>query len=97
MVYMLPGTANALANIYNASRDETPLLVLASQQLSTVRSERGAFCEGDLVPLVRPFTRLAKELTKGTPVRSWLEKALRAASGTPGGPGSTMTSSVKDR
>ena len=86
MVYMLPGTANALANIYNASRDETPLLVLASQQLSTVRSERGAFCEGDLVPLVRPFTRLAKELTKGTPVRSWLEKALRAASGTPGGP-----------
>lgn len=86
MVYMLPGTANALANIYNAARDETPLIVLASQQLSTVRTRLGAFCEGDTVPLVQPFTRLAHELTKGTPVRSWLEKALRAAKGTPGGP-----------
>lgn len=86
MVYMLPGTANGLANIYNASRDETPLIVLASQQLSTARTELGAYCEGDTVPLVRPFTRLAQELTKGAAVRSWLEKAKRVASGPPGGP-----------
>lgn len=86
MLYMLPGTANGLANIYNAYRDETPLMLLASQQLSTVRTDIGAFCEGNTVPLVRPYTRLAHELTKGTPVRSWLEKARRVASGTPGGP-----------
>lgn len=86
MVYMLPGTANALANIYNACRDETPLIVVASQQLSTVRTKMGAFCEGDVTPLVQPYTRLSHELTKGTPVRSWMEKALRASTGTPGGP-----------
>src|SRR5438128_322846 len=30
MLYMLPGTANGLGNLYNASRDESPLLVVAS-------------------------------------------------------------------
>jgi len=86
MLYMLPGTANGLANIYNASRDDTPLILIASQQLSTARTELGAFCEGDTVPLVRPFTRLAHELNKGASLRSWLEHAKRVAEGTPGGP-----------
>jgi thiamine pyrophosphate-dependent acetolactate synthase large subunit-like protein len=86
MLYMLPGTANGLGNLYNAWRDETPLIVLASQQDSTMRSREGTVCEGDLIPLVRPFTRLAHELTRDTPVRSWLEAAQRAANGPPSGP-----------
>jgi thiamine pyrophosphate-dependent acetolactate synthase large subunit-like protein len=86
LLYMLPGTANALANLYNASRDESPVLAIASQQLSTARSEFGASCEGNTVPLVKPFCRFSQELTKGTPVRSMLEKALRASTGQPGGP-----------
>lgn len=86
LIYMLPGTANALANIYNASRDDSPLIVVASQQVSTARTELGAFCEGDTVPLTKPFTRLSHELGKGASVRSWLEKAKRASEGPPGGP-----------
>lgn len=86
MIYMLAGTANALGNIYNAARDDSPLILLASQQLSTARTELGAYCEGDTVPLVRPFVRLAHELTKGVSARSWLEHAKRVAEGTPGGP-----------
>jgi thiamine pyrophosphate-dependent acetolactate synthase large subunit-like protein len=86
MLYMLPGTANGLANLYNAARDDSPLILLASQQLSTARTELGAYCEGDTVPLVRPFVRLAHELTKGASARSWLEHAKRVAEGTPGGP-----------
>ena len=85
-LYMLPGTANGLANIYNASRDDSPLLLIASQQLSTARTELGGFCEGDTVPLVKPFVRLAHELGKGASVRSWLEKARRASQGPTGGP-----------
>jgi len=86
MLYMLPGTANGLANLYNAARDDSPLILLASQQLSTARTELGAYCEGDTVPLVKPFVRLAHELTKGSSARSWLEHAKRVAEGTPGGP-----------
>ena len=85
-VYMLPGTANALANLYDAARDDSPVIVVASQQTSTARTELGAYCEGDTVPLVKPFTRLAHELTKGSSARSWLERAKRVAEGTPGGP-----------
>src|SRR5436309_7440939 len=29
LIYMLPGTGNSVSNIYNAWRDETPLLVVA--------------------------------------------------------------------
>lgn len=85
-VYMLPGTANALANLYDAARDDSPVMVIASQQLSTARTELGAYCEGDIVPLVKPFVRLAHELTKGSSARSWLEHAKRVAEGTRGGP-----------
>ncbi|CAN5356109.1 biosynthetic-type acetolactate synthase large subunit [soil metagenome] len=86
MLYMLPGTANGLANIYNAGRDDSPLILLGSQQLSTARTNLGAYCEGDTVPLVKPFVRLAHELTKGASPRSWLNHAKRVAEGTPGGP-----------
>lgn len=86
MLYMLPGTANGLANIYNAGRDDSPLILLGSQQLSTARTNLGAYCEGDTVPLVKPFVRLAHELTKGASARSWLDHAKRVAEGTPGGP-----------
>lgn len=86
LIYMVPGTANGLANLYNAWRDETPLLVLASQQASDLRVRQGVIGEADLVPLVEPFTRFSRELTRGMPVRRWLERARRAASGPPSGP-----------
>jgi len=87
MIYMYPGAANALANLYNAFMDDSPLLVIGSQQLSTMRTGiGGGACEGEVIPIVQPVTRLAKELTKGTPVRHWLEKAKRASEGPTGGP-----------
>lgn len=85
-VYMVPGTANALANLYNAWRDETPLLVLASQQAAWTRTREGTIGEGDLVPLVAPFCRHARELAPGMAVYRELDSAMRAATGYPGGP-----------
>lgn len=85
-VYMVPGTTNALANIYNAWRDETPLLILASQQAAWTRTREGTIGEADLVPLVAPFCRHARELAPGMAVYRELERAMRSASGFPGGP-----------
>ena len=85
-IYMVPGTANALANLYNAWRDESPILVLASQQAAWARTREGTIGEGDLVPLVAPFCRHARELAPGMPVYHHLAAADRAARGAPAGP-----------
>ena len=85
-IYMVPGTANALANIYSAWRDETPMIVFASQQMSTARTSEGTIGEFDTVPIVRPFVRYARELTPGMPVHHYLETAMRSATGYPTGP-----------
>lgn len=87
-IYMLPGTANALANLYNAWWSESPILVMASQLDSTERTagSSGMICEGDTAQLVAPYTRLSKELTRDMPVRPWLERARRAATTMPTGP-----------
>ena len=76
MLYMLPGMANGLANIHNAWRDETPLIILSSQQGSAYRTPGNTIGEADLVNLVRPFTRLAHELTPGMPMRRWRSAAV---------------------
>jgi len=86
LTYMLPGTANLMANLYNAWRDESPVLVLATQQISTIRSGEASIGEGDLVGLTKPFTRLSHEVTAGMPVHSWLSKARSRAGGPPSGP-----------
>jgi thiamine pyrophosphate-dependent acetolactate synthase large subunit-like protein len=85
-LYMLPGTAIGLSNLYNAWRDESPLIVLASQQATRWRNGQGSIGEADLVELARPFTRFAREIPAGGLVRSWLEAAQRAATGPPSGP-----------
>ena len=86
LTYMLPGTANLMANLYNAWRDESPVIVLATQQISTIRSGEATIGEGDLVGLTKPFTRLSHEVTAGMPVYSWLSKARSRAGGPPSGP-----------
>lgn len=86
LLYMVPGTANGLANLYNAWRDETSLIVLSSQQASHLRTKEGTVGEGDLVSMVEPFVRFSREISRGMPVRRWLDRARRAASGSPRGP-----------
>lgn len=86
MLYLLHGVANGLANLYNAWRDESPVTVLASQQASHLRTPGWTIGEGDVVSLVRPYTRIAHELSAGAPVRHWLESARRASTGPQPGP-----------
>ena len=86
LIYMLPGTANAVGNLYNAWRDESPLLVLASQQATRFRTGDATIGEANLVDLVGCYTRFASEVNAGAPIRARLEAARRAAQGPPSGP-----------
>lgn len=79
MLYMLHGVANGMANLYNAWRDESPLTIIASQQASSLRTPGWTIGEGDVVGMVRPYTRLAHELSIGMSVRGWMEAARRAS------------------
>lgn len=86
LLYMLPGVANGLANIYNAWRDESPVLIISSQQASNYRSGSATIGEGDLVNLITPYSRLAHELSPGMDFRFWLERARNIAMGPLPGP-----------
>lgn len=87
MLYMMPGVANALGNLYNAWKDETPMLVLSSQQSTRLRSPMDwTVCEGDLVGMTRPYTRLSHELAPDMPLRPWLDHARQVSLGPLPGP-----------
>src|SRR5436305_1516385 len=86
LIYMLPGTGNSVSNIYNAWRDETPLLVIASQQRSDLRIGTSSTGEADLLPLVKQFTTFAAEIPAGSSLAWWLEAATQRAYGPPSGP-----------
>lgn len=86
MLYMVHGVANGLANLYNAWRDESPVTIIASQQASHLRTPGWTIGEGDVVNLVRPYTRLAHELSTGMSARQWMESARRASTGPQPGP-----------
>ena len=86
MLYMVHGVAIGLANLYNAWRDESPVTIIASQQASHLRTPGWTIGEGDVVNLVRPYTRLAHELSIGASVRQWMESARRASTGPQPGP-----------
>ena len=81
LLYMLPGVANGLANIYNAWRDESPIMILSSQQASHYRTGTATIGEDNLVNLMQPYTRMAHELVPGMDMRFWLERARSLASG----------------
>jgi thiamine pyrophosphate-dependent acetolactate synthase large subunit-like protein len=83
LLYMLPGVAVGLGNLYNASRDETPLLILVSQHARQARWGQAAVGEADTATLLAPFARFSRELSS----RSLLAAAHRAAIGPPGGLG----------
>lgn len=87
MLYMMPGVANGLANLYNAWKDETPMLLLASQQGARLRSPaEWTICEGDTVGMTRPYTRLSHEVAVEMPLRPWLDRARQVSMGPLPGP-----------
>jgi thiamine pyrophosphate-dependent acetolactate synthase large subunit-like protein len=89
LLYMLPGIATGLSNIYNGFRDETPLLMIVSQLTSRARTGLGAVGEADIEHLTAPFTRHSHEVRHRNQLWSALTAAARFADGPPGGPSVT--------
>jgi thiamine pyrophosphate-dependent acetolactate synthase large subunit-like protein len=85
-LYMLPGIATGLSNLYNASRDESPLLAIASQVGTRSRWMSAAVGEADTAALASPFTVFSREVTHRDQLDETLTAAFRFACGPPGGP-----------
>jgi thiamine pyrophosphate-dependent acetolactate synthase large subunit-like protein len=86
LLYMLPGTANGLGNLYNAYRDESQLLVIVSQQVSRARTKEGSVGEADTAALVQPFMRFAWEVRSRDQLLETLHRATMHMTGPPAGP-----------
>ena len=86
LLYMLPGAATGLSNLYNASRDESPLVVVVSQLSSRSRSGRAHVGEADVAEMVRPFVRSAREVSHPGQLVGSVDAAARRAAGPPSGP-----------
>lgn len=80
------GTMNGAAQIYNAYRDGSPVVVTAGHKDRTVLSE-GGFCAHPHLPeLVRPFTKWAHQSLSAERLGGDLWRALHLAMTPPTGP-----------
>jgi benzoylformate decarboxylase len=79
------GLGNAMGMLYNAFREGTPLLVTAGQQ-----DRRLKFSEpilwGDMVSVVRPWTKWAVEVDRVEDIPSAVRRAVQLALAPPRGP-----------
>jgi acetolactate synthase I/II/III large subunit len=94
MVHVTVGTANALNNLMNASRDNVPILLAAGRtpltEIGHHASRNGAIHWGqesfDQGGMVREYVKWDYELRTGQPVASVVDRALDIAMSEPRGP-----------
>jgi benzoylformate decarboxylase len=79
------GLGNAMGMIYNAYREGTPLLVTAGQQDSRL-SFQEPILWGNMVDVVRPWTKYAVEVRRVEDLVSATRRAIQAALVPPRGP-----------
>ncbi|MCA9171035.1 MAG: thiamine pyrophosphate-binding protein [Planctomycetales bacterium] len=79
------GVGNAMGQLYNAFRENTPLLVTAGQQDRRLMFEEPILW-GDLIGVVRPWTKMAVEVQRIADLPRALQRAVQAALTPPTGP-----------
>ena len=79
------GLGNAMGMLYNAFRSGTPLLVTAGQQDTRMMFEEPILW-GDMVSVVRPWTKYAAEVNRIEDLPSAVRRAAQAALMPPTGP-----------
>ncbi|HID77956.1 MAG TPA: thiamine pyrophosphate-binding protein, partial [Planctomycetaceae bacterium] len=79
------GLGNAMGMIYNAYRANTPLVVTAGQQDRRLRFEEPILW-GDMVRVVRPWTKWAVEVERVGDLPSAVRRAVHTAMTPPQGP-----------
>jgi benzoylformate decarboxylase len=84
-VHICAGLGNAMGMLYNAWREGTPLLITAGQQDRRLRFEEPILW-GDMVSVVRPWTKWAAEIERVEDLPSAVRRAMQAALTPPTGP-----------
>ncbi len=84
-LHICAGLGNAMGMLYNAWREGTPLLVTAGQQDRRLRFEEPILW-GDMIGVVRPWTKWAAEVERVEDLPVALRRAMQAALTPPTGP-----------
>ena len=84
-LHICAGLGNAMGMLYNAFREGTPLLVTAGQQDRRLRFEEPILW-GDMVGVVRPWTKWAAEVERVEDLPAALRRAIQMATTPPTGP-----------
>ena len=79
------GLGNAMGMIYNAHIEGTPLLVTSGQQDRRLRLGEPVL-DGDLVSVVRPWTKWAYEVQRVSDIPTAVRRAIQTALAPPAGP-----------
>jgi benzoylformate decarboxylase len=85
-LHSVAGVANALSSVVTASRNNTPLLLIAGQQSRDLLPFDPYLAAGDLPAMVREHTRYAVHPQRPEDVPVCINQALRHALAPPGGP-----------
>lgn len=84
-LHITPGLAHGLGNIYDAYRAGVPLVVTAGQHDSRLAIQEPALA-GDLVNMVKPFTKWSYEVHQAEELPIALQRAFKLAQTAPTGP-----------
>jgi benzoylformate decarboxylase len=84
-VHISCGLGNAMGMIYNAHSEGSPLLLTAGQQDRRLRLSEPVL-DGDLVSVVRPWTKWAHEVQRVGDIPTALRRAIQTALTPPTGP-----------
>jgi benzoylformate decarboxylase len=84
-LHVLPGVANGISILHNASRARSPLVVTAGQQDTRLLFDEPILA-GDMVRITEPFTKWSYELRRADEAPAAMRRALKLASTPPTGP-----------
>lgn len=84
-LHVTPGLAHGLGNIYDAYKAGIPLIVTAGQHDSSLAIQEPALA-GDMLSMVKPFTKWCWEVHKGEELAVALQRAFKVANTHPQGP-----------
>src|SRR5213083_1818746 len=84
-LHVLPGVANGVSILHNASRARSPIVVTAGQQDTRLLLDE-PILSGDMVRLTEPFTKWSYELRRADEAPAAMRRALKLALTPPTGP-----------
>jgi benzoylformate decarboxylase len=84
-VHICAGLGNAMGMLYNSYRSGTPLLLTAGQQDRRIQFEE-PILGGDMISVVRPWTKWAVEVQRVEDIPSAMRRAMQTALTPPTGP-----------